>query len=89
MIQIQKDKLEQFEAYRDTGKFNEGHLYEVEIPDEITDRMLDWDKPLSEQPESVRKALEGIGISVDSKAVDVARTKSDDAFKRWHTLDRR
>jgi hypothetical protein len=28
-----------------------GHLYEVEIPDESL--MLDWDKPLSEQPENV------------------------------------
>jgi hypothetical protein len=34
-----------------------GHLYEVEIPDEITDRMLDWDAPLSEQPESVQQIL--------------------------------
>ncbi len=34
-----------------------GHLYEVDIPDDITDKMLDWDAPLSEQPESVRKAL--------------------------------
>jgi len=35
----------------------EGHLYEVEIPDEITDRMLDWDVPLSEQPEGVREVI--------------------------------
>lgn len=41
-----------------TAAPNEGHLYEVEIPDEITDRMLDWDAPLSEQPESVRQALQ-------------------------------
>jgi hypothetical protein len=39
----------------DTG--TPGHLYEVEIPDDITNRMLDWDAPLSEQPESVRKAV--------------------------------
>ena len=36
----------------------DGHLYEVDIPDEITDRMLDWDAPLSEQPEIARKAVE-------------------------------
>ena len=34
-----------------------GHMYEVDIPDTAIDKMLDWDKPLSEQPESVRKAL--------------------------------
>src|SRR5690606_25869235 len=34
-------------------------LYEVEIPDDAVARMLDWDAPLSEQPENVRAALEG------------------------------
>jgi GNAT superfamily N-acetyltransferase len=33
------------------------HLFDVEIPDEVTGRMLDWDAPLSEQPESVRQIL--------------------------------
>jgi hypothetical protein len=35
-----------------------GHLYEVDIPDETIGKMLDWDAPLSEQPESVREALQ-------------------------------
>jgi len=34
-----------------------GHLYEYDLPDETIAKMLDWDKPLSEQPESVRRAL--------------------------------
>ena len=34
-----------------------GNLYKVDIPDEHVAKMLDWDKPLSEQPESVRKAV--------------------------------
>lgn len=34
-----------------------GSLYHVDIPDEQINKMLDWDKPLSEQPESVRKVL--------------------------------
>jgi hypothetical protein len=38
-----------------------GHLYTVDLPDEHIAKMLDWDKPLSEQPEAVRKALEQIG----------------------------
>jgi hypothetical protein len=36
----------------------EGGVYTVEIPDEAADKMLLWDKPLSEQPEVVRQALE-------------------------------
>jgi len=35
---------------------NPGQIYRVEIPED--DEMLLWDKPLSEQPEAVRKALE-------------------------------
>ena len=34
-----------------------GFLYHVDLPDPMIERMLDWDKPLSEQPESVRNAL--------------------------------
>jgi hypothetical protein len=40
----------------DSGKNIEnaahGYLYELDLPDETIDKMLDWDKPLSEQPES-------------------------------------
>jgi len=34
-----------------------GHLYEVDIPDEHVKNFLDWDAPLSEQPESIREAV--------------------------------
>lgn len=34
-----------------------GRLYQVDIADEAVAKMLDWDKPLSEQPESVRRAI--------------------------------
>jgi len=43
------------EALRLDMKRAKGQLYEVTIPDD--DTMLDWDKPLSEQPEGVKKAL--------------------------------
>jgi hypothetical protein len=36
-----------------------GSLYKVDIPDEAVAKMLDWDKPLSQQPE-LSKLLEGI-----------------------------
>jgi hypothetical protein len=45
-----------------------GSLYKVDIPDEKVAKMLDWDKPLSQQPESVRKVLEtkfGLRASTD------------------------
>jgi len=34
-----------------------GNLYKVDIPDEYVPKMLDWDKPLSQQPKSVQDAL--------------------------------
>ena len=38
-------------------KAKQGSLYKADLPDEMIDRMLDWDKPLSEQPAAVRKAF--------------------------------
>jgi len=34
-----------------------GHLYKVDIPDEAVARMLDWDKPLSQQAPEVQSVL--------------------------------
>jgi hypothetical protein len=36
------------------------YLYKHDLPDEDIARYLDWDAPLSEQPESVRAALESV-----------------------------
>lgn len=37
---------------------NKGNLYKVDLPDEHVAKMLDWDKPLSEQPH-ILKSIEG------------------------------
>jgi hypothetical protein len=47
---------------------NPGSLYTVDIPDAMVDRMLDWDKPLSQQAPEVRKSLESLGYKIDAKA---------------------
>ena len=39
------------------GEVTRGHRYKADLPDEMIDRMLDWDKPLSEQPDIYRKVL--------------------------------
>ena len=44
---------------------NKGNLYKIDLPDEMIAKMLDWDKPLSQQSESVKKAL-----SADKRAKD-------------------
>jgi len=58
----QGEIIEWLDSFRKYGtKTNElGHLYELDIPDEHINKMLDWDKPLSEQPPNVRNALESV-----------------------------
>jgi hypothetical protein len=34
-----------------------GNLYTADLPDEMVDRMLDWDKPLGQQPAAVRETV--------------------------------
>ena len=51
--QIYADALQNFEKLKPSGS-----LYKADLPDEMIDRMLDWDKPLSEQPAAVREAIE-------------------------------
>ena len=41
-----------------------GNLYTVDLPGEKIAKMLDWDKPLSQQPKSVRDALNNLPTDV-------------------------
>ena len=50
-------ELEGLKASGDFEYINTGNLYKHDLPDEDIARYLDWDKPLSEQPESVRAAI--------------------------------
>lgn len=77
-IQINEDKIAQLNQHRRTGDFDKGYLYKHDLPDEDIARYLDWDAPLSDQPESVQVAL---GIKRD-KARDneiISRLKELDA----------
>lgn len=38
-------------------KTKQGSLYKADLPDEMIDKMLDWDKPLSEQPKVLEALL--------------------------------
>jgi hypothetical protein len=57
-----------------------GNLYKADLPDEMIDRMLDWDKPLSEQPEAVRKALRDV-YNADWLG-DESKQTGQDLYKR-------
>lgn len=49
---------------------NAGYLYKVDLPDEQIAKMLDYDKPLSQQAPEVQAALAELGIKVDKKKID-------------------
>jgi hypothetical protein len=61
-----------------------GALYKVDIPDDQVAKMLDWDKPLSQQPESVKKAVAGrlAGARVE-KSKTVTGYDLMDANGKW------
>ena len=44
-----------------------GSLYKVDLPDDQIAKMLDWDKPLSQQPKEVQEALQNLS----SEAADL------------------
>jgi hypothetical protein len=50
----------------------EGSLYKADLPDDMIDRMLDWDKPLSEQPAGVRKLFPSLD---EATAIDAEMTR--------------
>ena len=53
------EHLPQLEALRKrVQRVQGGALYKVDLPDEFIPRMLDWDKPFSQQTREVQKALQ-------------------------------
>jgi hypothetical protein len=72
--------LDEWEANGYTS--SQGNLYDVDIPDESVAKMLDWDKPLSEQPESVQTAIRGLaGENADK--VFATNWTGKDFYQRW------
>jgi predicted GNAT family acetyltransferase len=49
--------------------YDPGTLYTLDIPDSVLPRLLDWDKPLSEQTPEVREALEQFKARLKGKRV--------------------
>jgi hypothetical protein len=62
MAPVEGEKLERIIALRDAAKRlgrpdlgDSGSLYKVDLPDEHIAKMLDWDKPLFEQPAKIQE----------------------------------
>mgnify|MGYP003116596535 CR=1 FL=1 len=70
---LEKDKWADFSFDETT----EAYLYKHDLPDDDIARYLDYDAPLSEQPESVRKALGYGNGNIKKTEVDEVITFSD------------
>jgi len=86
LMLMQRDNPTEFNMYDDGGqsyigklvkdikagkiKSDPGAFYKVDIPDEAIPRMLDWDKPLSEQPQNIQKLWEKFVNSQSGKRAD-------------------
>ena len=61
---LDADKLTNL--FKDYKASKQGSLYKIDLPDEQISKMLDWDKPLSQQSEEVQNAFAKLrGVSVD------------------------
>lgn len=87
-------KLESIKASGGLQK-NTGNLYKADIPDEWIPKMLDWDLPVSKQPEAARAVLEQFdkrtslarGIGKDS-AGDIVAASNRLGYKIEEALQR-
>ena len=70
-------------AYSDTAKnsFAGGYTYKVDLPDDQIAKMLDWDKPLSQQPESVRKVIGQIVDRNIDKEIGWSKLTGEQAYQ--------
>jgi len=54
--------INNLEKYKGRVSTYQPNLYKVDLPDEHIAKMLDWDKPLSQQPENVQAALKKMDV---------------------------
>jgi hypothetical protein len=96
-----KDAADWLEKNADKFNQSKGNLYTADLPDEMVDRMLDWDKPLSQQPKVLRALLNAddewkayvTQLSpkarklAEDMAVGAKPSTGDEAYKLFKQLD--
>lgn len=68
---------------KDAYDANVGSVYEIDLPDEQIAKMLDWDKPLSQQPEEIKKPIVDFiqkNLSNELKSAQTLAKKYGDTF---------
>jgi len=80
--------LERLKALKASGgiRKNEGSFYHVDLPDPMIDKMLHWDRPLSEQPEiaaRMRAGIEDQDLLNDFDRLVKKGMTGDQAYYNW------
>jgi hypothetical protein len=55
---VAEEDLRGLNQYKQSGEWASGNLYTADLPDEMVDRMLDYDASIKSQPENIRNALQ-------------------------------
>lgn len=70
MLNLSEKNLQDLSAMKAGLPENTGALYKVDLPDEQIAKMLDWDKPMSQQSATVKKAWQESKKLLPSNALD-------------------
>jgi hypothetical protein len=62
-------RLKAIEKLPDDARVEAGAIYKVELQIGAVNRMLDWDKPIKDQPESIKAALKKLGWYQDPDSI--------------------
>ena len=55
----------------DPNKVSVGSFYTVDIPDDMISKMLDWDKPIGQQSETIQRLAKQVGLEMDDLGGDL------------------
>jgi hypothetical protein len=59
------------EEWQNVKKMDTGSVYKIDLPDQMIDRMIDWDKPLREQSKVIQELAKQFNISLDDLGGDL------------------
>jgi len=79
------DEYDHVMEMRNQKSVDPGNLYKIDLPDKHVDKMLDWDKPLSQQHPEVQNVFKDLGYNVDKKQVDAYSDALLDALQGGST----
>jgi hypothetical protein len=64
LANLPKEAIEEAKSFK-------GNLYTVDIPDEMIGRMLDWDKPIGQQSETIQRLAKQVGLEMEDLGGDL------------------